>query len=360
MPRPATGRVGWLCTYTPEELLLAAGMQGVRLSGDFANEDRAKACYSSTICPYLRAALGAALGEACGPLAGVVVANACDGLRRLADVWAHYVPDTFVYLLDVPRSSDEAAVRYFAGALQGLRRYLEEYGGRAISDDALWEAIALQNGVRRALVALAECRRQGAFREPARAFYEIVWRSVTEPREAFARWLEGELAGDRFASRHLVGRRPNTSADGPRVVLSGNILTPLDYPVLDLLEESGAYVAADDLCTGERHFRQEVEEGKDGDPLAALARRYLGRTPCSRMANAAERADSLLETCREAEAGGVVYVSQKFCDAFLYDFPYFKARLAADGLRVMLLELDASQGSLGQARTRLQAFLEML
>lgn len=354
-------RVGWFCTYTPEELLVAAGFLGVRLSGDFAYEDRAKACFSSTICPYLRASLGGALGGTHGPLAGVIVANACDGLRRLADVWAREVSNSFVYLLDVPHSSDESAVGYFAGCLQELRRFLESYIGRPISDDALRIAIDTQNRVRRGLTALAHRRRQGAFPHPARSFYEVVWRSATEPKEAFVEWLEQELAGSRFAL--AIGQAEPTAnshniAAGPRVVLSGNILTPLDHHILDLLEESGAYLVADDLCTGERYFRQEVEAGSD--PLVALARRYIGRTPCARMVNAVERADNLLEVCRETQADGVLYLSQKFCDTFLYDFPYFKGRLEAAGQRVMLLEMDASQGTLGQARTRVQAFLEML
>ncbi len=197
--------VGWLCTYVPEELLLAAGMQPRRLAGDFAREDRVKAAYASTVCPYLRGALGVCLGadssrmpERIGAAgsAGIVLANACDGMRRLADVWAHLFPRSFVHLLDVPRHTDESAVRYFAACLRGLRRRLEEQMERPISDDDLWGAIGLQNRVRRSLTQLADLRRRGDVPLSARRFYDLVWRSAQELRAPFAAWLEGELTGD--------------------------------------------------------------------------------------------------------------------------------------------------------------------
>ncbi len=346
-------RVGWLCSYTPEELLMAAGLEPLRLAGDFSQEGRVKAAYASSICPYLRGALGEGLRQA-GGLAGLVAANACDGMRRLADVWPDALTGSFAYLLDVPRRTDEAAVRYFVDCLRGLRRFLEERTGGVIFDDSLAEAIARQNRLRRALSRMADQRRQGRSPMRARAFYDLVWRAGTEPKVPFLARLEAEVVEGTKGPPSL----PEPPQDSPRLVLSGNILAPADYAILDLVEECGARIAADDLCTGERYFLREVEE--QGDPLAALARRYLLRTPCARMANATERADALLQICRDARADGVLYLSQKFCDAFLYEFAYCKARLEAEGRRVLLLELDGSQSMAGQARTRVQAFLETL
>ena len=54
----------------------------------------------------------------------------------------------------------------------------------------------------------------------------------------------------------------------------------LDDPgFVKLIEDSGGLVVADDLCTGSRYFWEDVS----GDPLEALARRYLSPVLCARM-----------------------------------------------------------------------------
>ena len=92
----------------------------------------------------------------------------------------------------------------------------------------------------------------------------------------------------------------------------------------------------------------------------ALARRYLERVPCPRMADIGERFDELAALCQSTGARGVVYLSQKYCDASLYDLAPLRERLEAVGVRTLHLELDAGTALAGQARTRLEAFLEVL
>ncbi len=50
--------VGWLCTYTPEEVIHAAGLLPVRLRGDTRKASLGDAYLQSNMCPYARSCIG--------------------------------------------------------------------------------------------------------------------------------------------------------------------------------------------------------------------------------------------------------------------------------------------------------------
>ena len=56
----------------------------------------------------------------------------------------------------------------------------------------------------------------------------------------------------------------------------------------------------------------------------------------------------------------MVYHALKFCDSSLYDYALLRSRFAAAGIPVLYLETEYREAGLEQARTRIQAFLELL
>jgi benzoyl-CoA reductase subunit C len=114
----------------------------------------------------------------------------------------------------------------------------------------------------------------------------------------------------------------------------------------------------DDLCTGSRYFAQPVED--DGDPIAALADRYLRRLPCpAKYHPDHEPGEHLLGLVNENEADGVVFTLQKFCDPHAFDYAMIKEKLDAATVPHLRLEMEHAPAP-DQWRTRLQAFLEMI
>ncbi len=108
------------------------------------------------------------------------------------------------------------------------------------------------------------------------------------------------------------------------------------------LDRAGARVVWIDLCNGDRSFATStLPQGEDlSTMLASLARGYLDRHPCARMADAERRYDTLVETFEAVGARGVIYASLKFCDSYLYDFPRVQERLNREGIPVLRLESD--------------------
>ena len=176
----------------------------------------------------------------------------------------------------------------------------------------------------------------------------VVRASTVLPGDVFTELLE-QLLGE-------IGAAGSDAREGPRVLISGSIM---DNPrIIELIEQSGAIVVGDDLCTGTRQFWQLVEP--DGEPLAALSRYYLSRTPCPRMKDAQKRFEHVFRLIDDFRVDGVIFYTLKFCDPFLYDVPVLKDQLAARGIPGLILEGDYTPGTLGRVKTRIEAFVEML
>ena len=72
------------------------------------------------------------------------------------------------------------------------------------------------------------------------------------------------------------------------------------------------------------------------------------------------RFEYLKELVESSGAAGVIYSTVKFCDSHLYDLPLLDKDLRQAGIPFLWLENDYEWTGLGQLRTRVEAFLEML
>jgi benzoyl-CoA reductase/2-hydroxyglutaryl-CoA dehydratase subunit BcrC/BadD/HgdB len=345
-PRPS---IGWVCGYVPEELLLAAGCQPVRLSGTGQPVSEADAYLHQNLCPYVRSVLDKAL-ETDVELDGMVFVNSCDAMKRLHDVWRLYIGTDFNFILDMPKSASQDSIAYYVIELRRLIEGLETSFETRIDEERLREAIRTTNHTRRLMGRLYEWRRQPHPPLTGAEALDIMIRATQENLEDYHRWLEDYL--DDLDSQPDQGK-----ADGsPRLIMAGSII---DQPqTIGLIEEAGGLVVVEDLCTGHRHFQGLVSE--EGDPLEAIARRYLERAPCSRMIDTGKRLEYMSQLAEDYRVDGIIYHALKFCDQYQYDLPLITEEASEAGTPLLYLETDYTQGSIGQVKTRVQAFLEVI
>ena len=326
--------MAWFCAYTPLEILEAAGWKPVRSTGDPASLEAADAVLHPAMCPYIRACLAQAAGKG-GPHHAFFV-NSCDGMRRLHDAWKDIFPGSFVYLMDLPRRTDERGRRFLA------REYAR-----------LLEALASLRGGE---VTAGELERACAAGEERRLSYLQAAEGLAGARRLrLAQAFQSRCEAETPRGRQAVG-----SDGGVPVVLTGNLLNP--EGLVEVLDRAGARAVWLDLCNGDRAFSSSTRaEGGDLEGLLlSLAGRYLERHPCARMSDGGRRYDMLLERVRSTNARGVIYASLKFCDSYLYDFPRLQEKLRREGIPCLRLESDYADGHAGQLLTRVEAFLEMI
>jgi benzoyl-CoA reductase/2-hydroxyglutaryl-CoA dehydratase subunit BcrC/BadD/HgdB len=326
-------------------MIHAAGLVPVRVRGNAEPLRRVDAHLQSFTCALCRSTLDQLLAGQLEFLAGTVFAHTCDALQAQADLWRMNARDDhFVATVMQPAHLATPAARaYLIAELARVRDRLAAWGGQPLGDDALRASIALYDETRRLVQA------SGAVRGRLRA---ADYFAVLDAAHAMSRDLFNPLLARLLAELETAPER-QTSA---RLFLTGAVL---DEPrLLDLVDELGAGVVGDDLCTGSRHFYGQV--GSDGDPLAALADYFLNRPPCpAKYHPAHDPARYVVEQARAAGAGGVVFVVEKFCEPHAFDYALAIPALDRAGLPHLMLEMEQTP-SLEALRTRLEAFVEML
>jgi len=350
MGEEAPGRIGYACAYTPLAVLAAAGYDAYRMLPLGAPPDRAGEILHDNLCPHVKLLLNLGLSGELPDLAGVVFMNSCDAMRRLADGWDRVRPGDPMVCLDLPVSDGPGAADYLATELGRLAGLLEQWSGRTLSDGALRTGLAGYNRVCALLDRVRGRVSRGQLAGGSRRLQQLCNLAATS---GFARAQEVLTAA--LEEPRLPGAQP-----GVPVYLFGNVLP--DVAAFDLFEECGLRIVAEDLCTGSRLF-QQVDLRPHEEPMAGLARAMLARRPCARTLSAdgpGRLGEITVRAVREQAARGAIGYTLKFCDAYLARLPGIRDALRDQGIPLLMLEGDCTLRALGQQRTRLEAFAEMV
>jgi bzd-type benzoyl-CoA reductase N subunit len=344
--------IGWQCTYVPEELIHAAGMLPIRVTGDSRElemEDANSYMYINT-CSFIRSCLELVLRKEFDFLDGYVSSATCDGSRRLADVWRNYLSIPLIYILTVPRKFTERAHQLYKTEVQEMKGQLEDQCGVKITDSALRESIKLFNRTRELLRNLYELRKAEAPPVSGAETMEVVNAAFRMPKEQYNELLEKLLEEATSSGRTLESK--------VRLMINGS---PLNNPeFIQTIEDLGGLVVVDELCMGTRYWWESVDTNPDLDPLEAISRRYLNNFPCARMVPSDGRFDQVLELAKDYRIDGVVNEIIRYCVPYAHDEPLIRERLENQGIPVLELDVEYGVTGSGQIRTRAQAFIEML
>jgi benzoyl-CoA reductase/2-hydroxyglutaryl-CoA dehydratase subunit BcrC/BadD/HgdB len=138
--------------------------------------------------------------------------------------------------------------------------------------------------------------------------------------------------------------------------------------MMKIVEDLGANVVVDTICNGTRDHWPMVPEG--GDPIDALSHRYLGGVNCPKTyrgnnagtfeGDCAVRFFDIGRFAKDFKADGAILYTYKFCDPFGFEVPARKAYYESINVPLLYLEDLYSAGTVGQLKTRIQAFLEMI
>ena len=94
--------VGYVCSYTPEEIILAAGAHPFRLFGTKQNIHLADSHLQSYCCSVVRGILEEGLSRRIDLLDGMIFPHSCDSIQRLSDIWRMNIPFGFHLDLVLP------------------------------------------------------------------------------------------------------------------------------------------------------------------------------------------------------------------------------------------------------------------
>jgi len=274
----------------------------------------------------------------------LIVPHACDSLQGLGSMLLDFVhPPQPVLPFYLPRDAGPEGMAFLADELRWLYQQLEQVTRHSPSDNDLLQAARNEEVADDLLRRLHE--RRAALPLSTFDFYRLIRAREFLPLDSFV-----DLA------REILAMPAAESAPSVPVVLSGIVPEPMD--MLRSLDELGASVVADDLaCCGRRLY----PAGTSTDPFTRMAESLLGGPPDpTRGTPIQDRLDHLLDLARSTGARGVVFYDVKFCEPELFDLPTLRRGLRDAGLPSIAVEVDLNDPVSQQARTRLEAFLEMI
>jgi bzd-type benzoyl-CoA reductase N subunit len=350
----AQGRtvIGYLCCYTPAEIMTALDIVPYRIHGGVGRPLKHADQYLETImCPYVRSCFDLAMGGEYDFLSGVVIPHTCDAMHRIYDIWKYYLKPPYSRCVTVPHMTHRASFEYFHKELEDMLQSMERFAGRSASEDDLREAIALHNRSRALLRELYELRKNDPPLISGTEVTRVLVAGMTIPVQEFNTLLEDIIS-------EVRGREPYPDKR-PRLLMSGSEVD--DVALIGLVEQCGAWVVMDDVCTGSRSFWIDVDPSEGA--LKGLASRYLGgiTCPCTyRSGKVAERFDYLGGYVRDWGVQGALLYTIRFCDTYQLDAPEIKEYMEGLGLPVLYLEDDYIMPPLAQWKTRIEAFLETI
>ncbi|MFP4081569.1 MAG: benzoyl-CoA reductase, bzd-type, subunit N [Candidatus Aminicenantes bacterium] len=341
--------VGYFCTYVPEELMYAAGILPVRILGSHEPQDVSEPHIFGMFCPFCRDCLAQGLKGKYDYLDGIVIAQSCLHIRQAFTSWKMHIPVDFSYYLPMPNNvQSQRALPYLAGELRAFGQALEKWTGKTITDEDVYKGIQIMNRSRQLSREIYELRKQD--NPPLtglEAMYTVVSSQMVDKND-HSQACEEVLKE--------LSRRQVSNGSKIRLMILGS--EDDDTEFINMVESLGAIFVVDDHCTGSRYFWNQVNP--DSDLFEAVAHRYIARVPCpSKDWPQRSRVEHIKSLAQDWKAQGAVVIQQKFCDPHELDIPAVIENLKQIGVPCQFLEFDVTV-PVGQFKTRVEAFLEML
>ncbi len=342
--------IGYICTYAPEEIIYAAGMLPYRAGAQGCKAtDKADIFLHRFNCTYVRCLLQLGLEGKYDFLDGFCFLNGCEQLRRLYDIWHRKVPTKFVDMLTIPHVISERRFKWYLDDIKKFVEGLSSKFGVTVTKEKLRDAIKVYNETRRLMQELYDLRKKENPPITGSEAMKIAIASFCMPKHIFNEILRKAL--------DQIKEREGIKEYRARIMICGSYMD--DTFLIDLIEETGGIVVADNLCFGYRHFEGKVNEV--GDPIEEIARRYYWKNPCPRMQGEFDR--RLSETIRiakEAKVDGVIFERIAFCDNHGAESVMEAKFLEKEGIPTLILEREYMPSDRGRLKTRIQAFIERI
>ncbi|HUV52413.1 MAG TPA: 2-hydroxyacyl-CoA dehydratase [Dehalococcoidia bacterium] len=341
--------IGWLCSYSPVEIIYASGMLPVRILGSHEVQDVTDRYLFPTVCPFSRDALAQGLKGRYDYLDGITMARTCSHVQGTFDNWKNYIPTPLKYYIWMPNHLQSPRAKpLLVQEYKSFIQALEKFTGKKITDQDLDKAIELYNTNRKLMKQVYEFRKQ---EEPPITGAECMEMVVASQLM--------DVAEHNKLLEQLLKELPNRKLErnvGVRLMMVGSEMD--DIVFVKMMETLNCTVVIDEHCTGSRYFWDEVKPGKD--PIAAIAARYVDRWPCpAAAADFKTRGDRILQHAKDWNSQGVLVYQQKFCDPHEFDIPWLLKNFKDINIPTLVLEFDVTI-PFGQFRTRIEAFLEIL
>jgi len=352
--------IGYYCTYIPEELLHAAGILPYRIRATGNKDTELADTYMVRFtCSFVRATLDLALKGVYNFMDGFLICNSCDHSRRMFELFDLKVfnkenIDKKIdrFYLSIPHVITEEGFNWYLKEIEELREEIELAFDCKISDEMLNHSLAIYEKNRELLRDLHELQINKYPKITGTEALQISMANASVPKEIANEELKRIL-------NDLETKEEMDVSLKKRIMLVGSVIDNIDF--IQLIEDSGAFVASDFICFGTRNFNDSINNNTSDNPLKDLTKRLYYRISCPRMMDDHEkRLNYLKEEIKRADIDGVILQRISGCDLHGCDNMLFSHELKDLEVPVLNIDRESYQADTTRLQTRIEAFIEMI
>ncbi len=355
--------VGWQGYNLPEEIIYALGLIPVRIGagGDDRLVEIGARYISTKNCVFVRETVGL-FAENKDPYIQntdfLAFDATCLQTYRTAEILQYYFHKE-VIILGVPRNFywPEAQI-YFTKEIEYFTKQLEELAGVKLDNQKLAATIALYDQIRSAIVKIYEYQATKERFISWEETYDIIHAGYFLERREYLSLLEQVLAEvDSKQGEPLI----DAVDDEARILISGSVIPPGDKKLIEIINQVGGRIVADDLWSGLIPY---LDVTIPENSLQGLAIGYINRTPHGALPylelDTDKRLLRLKELIKTFKAQGVIYHTLRYCDPYTFKAKETKDILQKEGIPLLEIHTEYAGSDFEAIRTRIEAFVEMI
>ncbi len=360
--------VGYYCSNLPEQLIHAAGILPYRMRG-IENEDflLSDAILSRFNCTFIRSTLNLALKGKYDFLDGLLVANTCDHVRRMFDIFKLKVDralagDMKLMFLSMPHVFTTHGFNWYLEEIRLLLKIIGEYYSIDVESQEyltnLKQSIEIYKQNSALLQQLDKLRSSHPPKISGTRFFEILLEQVNMRKEDSNQFLTGTIKEIENKAEEITPRA--------RLLLIGSSIDNSEF--VSILEHNGGVVVADTTCLSlnSMEIPRKLENLKNEESeLNALLSELVNETYlkclCPRMMNAHDfRLGFIKDLIAKKKIDGVILQYIEFCDLHGCENAIYRHELDTLGIPTLTIDREYFLGDTGRLRTRVEAFLEKI
>ncbi len=358
--------IGYSCMFAPIELILAAGAIPVRIgSGWYDAAKLGNRIMPVEVCPVIRSTIGAKMVNLSPYLEfsdAIINPLTCDGRTKLSEILSDYKT---IWCMSPPRVKDDPhSLTLWKKEIQVIKEKIEKLTGNKITRKNLKASIELMQRATKAFRRLQDLRKG----PPVITGRDAMLVNQTSLWDNIERWTQktNELCDE--LEKRVEQKEYACYPDTPRVMVTGTpMLWPDSWKVPNIIEESNpkGVLVVDEQCSGDRILYDPVgvDEWTMSDMIDAISERYLmaSTCPCFTSEHGNEdRVNWIMDRIKEYKVDGVIYYVVRGCILYAMEYARIKRVLDRMNIPVYYLDTEYTREDVGQMKTRVEAFLEML
>ncbi len=351
--------IGTFCIYVPEELILALDGVAIGLcAGADVGAEEAEKYIPRNTCALIKGFMGFKLAGLCPYVESadlIVGETTCDGKKKAYEMFQQITGK--VYVMELPSKKGDDGRALWRNEVKRLADKLSEVTGKQLTVERLRGAAGIVNEKRRALQRLSELRSHDP--APISGLDALLINQISFYDDPVRFTAKLNDLCDELDKRVKSG--VGVAAKGtPRVLISGSPMAIPNWKLHFVVESSGGIVVGEEACVGERNFKTLLPDFSSvEEAIQKMADRSM-TVNCACFTPNDERMTDIETMSGGLRAQGVIHYALQFCTPYLYEAYRAKDAVDAMGLPFLKIETDYSTEDLGQLKTRVEAFLEIL